>query len=52
MRYRLRTMLILLAVGPLVLAVVWWSCAALWARLRPIGYSVQPDGLVRLVTEP
>jgi hypothetical protein len=49
MRYRLRTLLILLAVGPLVLAGVWWGSATLRARLRPAGYSVQPDGSVRIV---
>jgi hypothetical protein len=52
MRYRLRTLLILLAVGPMLLAGMWWGCAIWRARLRPVGYSVQPDGSVRIVTEP
>jgi hypothetical protein len=29
MRYRLRTLLIVLAVGPPVLAVAWWCLASL-----------------------
>jgi len=52
MRFRLRTLLILLAVLPPLLAGAWWCCAAWRARLRPVGYSVQPDGSVRIVTEP
>ena len=51
-RYRLRTLLIVLSVLPPMLAAGWWGCAAWRARLRPVGYSVQPDGSVRIVTEP
>jgi hypothetical protein len=43
-RYKRRTLLFVLALGPPVIAGAWWGCAAWRARLRPVGYSVQPDG--------
>ena len=32
MRYRLRTLIIVLAVGPPLLAGLWWYCALLFAN--------------------
>src|SRR5205809_1153523 len=36
MRYRLRTLLILLAVGPLILAGFWWRWQASKAQIEPL----------------
>jgi hypothetical protein len=47
LRYRLRTLLIVLALGPVVLAGAWWA----WEQLRPRPTAILPNELDPYVGE-